>query len=418
MLRRTTPGSEEVELILIRILKGRRDQEDCNNLEYSPHDRKVVAFALFDLLRKAKGPMAILGNPGFSLSAMASLTREYCHETGHDISQHVLYLLCRDQQLMCLHTGSKTMQNSKRLDATEPDRILIVTSRNVRPIVSSGSAHSAVACEGLASSGSAHSAVTDELAKAKAEALRELCSEAAACADEGKQKWGFLLVSPVHVAKHMTEDGLQLTGPVDIAASVCVFDDSLALIQRAHATAGESRPRKSLSEAQFTQASKWLQHSCFEPRFLHNKDLKEQIRILDNNPDTLSREQKKKIRNARHGACKAWKKTLLGNKDLAHSIMQHGLFSLADMRDFMVAFLDDADKQQEGGAWGGGERLRREAVAARRTLKEAGKLAYMRESELTPWEKKLLQKLDSGKLEEDWQAKERAYGMALACQNL
>ena len=156
---------------------------------------------------------------------------------------------------------------------------------------------------------------------------------------------------------------------------------------------------------------KWLQHSCFEPRFLHNKDLKEQIRILDNNPDTLSREQKKKIRNARHGAYKAWRKTLLGNKDLAPSIMPHGLFRLADMRDFMVAFLDDADKQrEEDGAWGGEERLRREAVAARRTLKEAGKLAYMRESELTPWEKKLLQKLDSGKLEEDWQAKERAYG--------
>ena len=174
ILRRNTPGTEKIELILVRILKGKTPSFDVfcgphveHDLHYTPHDRKEVAFALFDLLLEATRPMAILGNPGFSLSAIATLTREYQNEIGHDISQHVQCLLSRDQQLMCLHTGGETMQNAKRVDATEPYRILIITSRSAHSAVtdegptSTGSAHSAATDEGPTSSGSAHSAVTN-----------------------------------------------------------------------------------------------------------------------------------------------------------------------------------------------------------------------------------------------------------------
>ena len=150
---------------------------------------------------------------------------------------------------------------------------------------------------------------------------------------------------------------------------------------------------------------------------MHSEELKHRIHIYDNDPNTLDRRKKKQVRDARNGAYKAWRKTLLGNKDLVHAIIQHGLFRMDDIQEFMAVFLDQTKKVRDETSSGehsaeqNRESLRREAVAARRTLKQAKKLALVTaERDLTSQEWELVQRLDNGKLEEVLKAKERAYG--------
>ena len=203
--------------------------------------------------------------------------------------------------------------------------------------------------KGLRSSGSAHSAdaAAGAQLKAKAEALRDVCSEAAACADEGTEKLASILFSPVHSYIDMTEDGIQFTGPVDVHASEQWLEDNLKLILSARAEAGETRACNSLSPKQFEKAKEWMQYSCFEQRFMHDEHLKEQIYVYTTFPETLSRKEKSNICKARNAADKAWRKTVLGNKDLTYTIMQHGFFQMDEVQDFMDIFLNEATKGSE-----------------------------------------------------------------------
>ena len=96
--------------------------------------------------------------------------------------------------------------------------------------------------------------------------------------------------------------------------------------------------------------------------------------------------------------------------------MQHGIFQMHAMRDFIAFFLQEAEKQQEKTSGGEHstelkESRRCAAVAARRALKKAKYLVLeSRERVLTPHEWKQVEGLDTGKLVEEWAAKERAYG--------
>jgi len=147
ILRRLTPCSDELELILVRILKGK---VGLSRLYYSTLNRKLVAFAIFNLLQKATRPTMILGNPGFSLSQIARMCSEYKDETGQDMQRHMQVLLSRDQQLICFHSG---VDNAKRVDASAPDRIFIVQ-------LCSNSAHSGATSSASSSSSSSGSQET------------------------------------------------------------------------------------------------------------------------------------------------------------------------------------------------------------------------------------------------------------------
>ena len=200
------------------------------------------------------------------------------------------------------------------------------------------------------------------------------------------------------------------------------FDDVLMLLREARCQAGVTQETKILTSQESEKAWTWLQRSCFEQRFMINQKLKREITVLDSDPESLRRAQKKRVRHARRVTFKAWKKSLFGNTPLVHAILEHGIFGMEDVTEFISTYLQMAtEKESSDGAHLAAEGdvtlkpnpdcLRREAVAARRWLKFARKCSTR--SRLNDEERRLVARLESGQLDKICVQKNKAYGFGV-----
>ena len=159
----------------------------------------------------------------------------------------------------------------------------------------------------------------------------------------------------------------------------------------------------------------WLQYDCFEKHFMTNAQLQADIQQYLTRPDDLERKTKDRIRNARHGAFKSWKKSLLNNTALLLAILKNGLFDVEDMRAFMATFMEHVKKREDlhlAEKPADKATLKREAVKARKNLKWAMKQANEGISldDLDEQGRKLLRQLETGELEALCYEKNQKYG--------
>ena len=206
--------------------------------------------------------------------------------------------------------------------------------------------------------------------------------------------------------------------------TLAMLTTTLDLANNARYSAGVERDKQTLSGHQFKLAYNWLQHECFEKHYISNERIVKEIQELDDGKFKHGKE-KKRIHDDRRGAFKKWQHTLLGNTHLFHAMMRHGLFEFDDLQDFMVSYVqilveekqrrsataaasvdtmlsEDEEKQRR-------LRLREDALAARRRLKNARKLAKS-EQPMSMSELILLEQLNTGELDRLCLEKSRAYG--------
>ncbi len=400
-LRRSTLCGDELQLILVKTVKGKATGPE--HLFFSPTDRKAVAYALFKLLLDSERSTLVVGNIGFSLSSIFRFCVEYRQETGSDVESKFELLASPDQQLLCLHK-KQIGRSVVHVEGASPERIFVIQVIDEAGAASSGGAHPA---------GIQDAPVT--LVSA-ARVLLKLIAEASHDQEHGGEQLASLLLYPVLRHKQTRADGTKVAGPVDMKATVRLLEDALMLAQKARRHVDVDTATKTLSTPQFEKAHKWLQRECFEKHFMHNETLKERIRQLDECPDQLSKKQKTSVRGSRPSAFKAFKKGLMGNTQLFHAVMRHGMFDFVDLQEFMVAFLQirtEAETHhaadEEVVAKVDRECLRAEALQARRTLKMARKLAKSSEP-LSTAQRALVLQLEAGELEKVTLQKNQAYG--------
>ena len=99
------------------------------------------------------------------------------------------------------------------------------------------------------------------------------------------------------------------------------------LVRRARAHVGCLDDSTTLVSDEFKVALEYLQQE-FENNFMHNSDLAQRIRDFKEHPERLSRTEKDKVRSHRHGAFKSWQRRLLGDNDLLHHTLRHGIFTV------------------------------------------------------------------------------------------
>ena len=190
-------------------------------------------------------------------------------------------------------------------------------------------------------------------------------------AEEGKEELAKLILNPIQTHERMTDDGMSVTGPVDIATSVRCFETALKRLQAAREEVGVTDNQK-LTDQQFNKAQRWLQKACFEKHFMRNKDLAKEIRTYDDPHNWLSREHKQFIRSRRRSAFKSWKRSLLGNTALVHAVLMYGFAEPHEMCEFMKHFLrisEEPDVAEPEVDHEDREPLRRQALAARKRLR-------------------------------------------------
>ena len=129
-----------------------------------------------------------------------------------------------------------------------------------------------------------------------------------------------------------------LEGPVDIATTTALMRDALDLAQRAREEVHVTNADKSLSETQADDASAWLQHCVFEPHYMRNEPLKQQIHSYDTSTSGWGRKETTSVRCSRRGAFKVWVHERMGNTALFRAIVKHGFFDTQSLSEFMVAF--------------------------------------------------------------------------------
>ena len=102
-LRRSTPGDTELQLIMVRIYRG-KDSTDPY-MFYGADMRQKVMFILFDLLHYSELPMLIIGNFGMDTGSIFRNCQEYDLKKYHTqtcLKDRLQILNNSDQQLMCL----------------------------------------------------------------------------------------------------------------------------------------------------------------------------------------------------------------------------------------------------------------------------------------------------------------------------
>ena len=267
----------------------------------------------------------------------------------------------------------------------------------------------------------------------RAEVLLRMFSELSDNAEDGKEELARLMLNPIQTHERMTDDGMSVTGPVDIATSVRCFETALKRLQAAREEVGVTGNQK-LTDQQFNKAQRWLQKACFEKHFMRNKDLAKEIRTYDDPHNWLSREHKHFIRSRRRSAFKSWKRSLLGNTALVHAVLMYGFVEPHEMCEFMKHFLrisEDPDVAEPEVDHEDREPLRRQALAARKRLRRARYIQRQIESGKSIWahnsrwnghwtpsahDLEELKLLESGELREICDRKNKAYGHGSGAQ--
>ena len=382
-------ASQQIRVILVRIIKGKGG----TNLFIDELQRKTIAFALLKELEDATGPTLILGNPGFTLASVVRYCAEYETETNFNLSATTETFTDSRQDLICIARRWKNC-TVKQIDRELANtRLLIIKVTTMS--TSSGDEHPAVARPwDLLESPTAYAISSDDEHPAAAakkkprpsstpppraatltprvDVLLRMFSVLSDNAEEGKEELARLILNPIQTHERMTDDGMSVTGPVDIATSVRCFETALKRLQAAREEVGVFFDNQKLTDMQFNKAQRWLQKACFEKHFMRNKDLAKEIRTYDDPHNWLSREHKQFIRSRRRSAFKSWKRSLLGNTALVHAVLMYGFAEPHEMCEFMKHFLrisEEPDVAEPEVDHEDREPLRRQALAARKRLR-------------------------------------------------
>ena len=439
-------ASQQIRVILVRIIKGKGG----TNLFIDEPQRKAIAFALLKELEDATGPTLILGNPGFTFASFVRYCAEYTSETSFNLSTTTETFTDSRQDLICIARRWKncTVKQIDRELATTRLLIIKVTTTST----SSGDEHPAVVCpwdllESPTSSDDEHPAAAGKkrprpsstpppgaaTLTPRAEAMLRMFSEVPDNAEHGKKELARLMLNPIQTHERMTDDGMSVTGPVDIVTSVRCFETALKRLQTAREKVGVFCDNQILTDTQFEDAQRWLQKACFEKYFMRNQDLVKEIRTYDDPHKWLSRGHKASIRSRRRSAFKSWKRSQLGNTALWNAVLMYGFAEPHEMCEFMKHFLrmsEEPDAAEPEVDHENREQLRRQALAARKRVRRARNIRRRIKSgkpicahragfgHWTPTAHDLaeLKLLDSGELTQICERRNKAYGHGSGAQ--
>ena len=269
----------------------------------------------------------------------------------------------------------------------------------------------------------------------RAEAMLRMFSEVPDNAEHGKKELARLMLNPIQTHERMTDDGMSVTGPVDIETSVRCFETALKRLQTAREEVGVFCDNQILTDTQFEDAQRWLREACFEKYFMRNQDLVKEIRTYDDPHKWLSRGHKASIRSRRRSAFKSWKRSQLGNTALWNAVLMYGFAEPHEMCEFMKHFLrmseePDAAEPEVDHDKPNREQLRRQALAARKRVRRARNIRRRIKSgkpicahragfgHWTPTAHDLaeLKLLDSGELTQICERRNKAYGHGSGAQ--
>ena len=163
-----------------------------------------------------------------------------------------------------------------------------------------------------------------------------------------------------------------------------------------------------LSSDEFDHAYTQLKQ-IFRDHFLRNSFLSD----VGLHADWLDRQAEKKIKGDFNGAFKSWCRSLLGEHCFLIAVLRHGLFDFSDLVRCAQELRREA--QKAGGVTQpvrDNAKLRREALAARRAVKEAKKFQEWQSGGwiCEPWQARQLQLLQIGELETRMSKANQAYG--------
>ena len=443
-------ASQQIRLILVRIIKGK----ERTNLFIDEAQRKAIAFALLKELEDATGPTLILGNPGFTFASFVRYKAEYESETSFKLSTTTEIFTDSRQDLICI----ANLIRWKNCTVEQIDRELAETRLLIIKVTtmstSSGDEHPAVVCpwdllESPTSSDDEHPAAAGKkrprpsstpppgaaTLTPRAEAMLRMFSEVPDNAEHGKKELARLMLNPIQTHERMTDDGMSVTGPVDIETSVRCFETALKRLQTAREEVGVFRDNQILTDTQFEDAQRWLREACFEKYFMRNQDLVKEIRTYDDPHKWLSRGHKASIRGRRRSAFKSWKRNQLGNTTLWNAVLMYGFAKPHEMCEFMKHFLrmseePDAAEPEVDHDKPNREQLRRQALAARKRVRRARNIRRRIKSgkpicahragfgHWTPTARDLaeLKLLDSGELTQICERRNKAYGHGSGAQ--
>ena len=441
-------ASQQIRLILVRIIKGKGG----TNLFIDEPQRKAIAFALLKELEDATGPTLILGNPGFTFASFVRYKAEYESETSFKLSTTTEIFTDSRQDLICI----ANLIRWKNCTVEQIDRELAETRLLIIKVTtmstSSGDEHPAVVCpwdllESPTSSDDEHPAAAGKkrprpsstpppgaaTLTPRAEAMLRMFSEVPDNAEHGKKELARLMLNPIQTHERMTDDGMSVTGPVDIETSVRCFETALKRLQTAREEVGVFCDNQILTDTQFEDAQRWLQKACFEKYFMRNQDLVKEIRTYDDPHKWLSRGHKASIRSRRRSAFKSWKRSQLGNTALWNAVLMYGFAEPHEMCEFMKHFLrmsEEPDAAEPEVDHENREQLRRQALAARKRVRRARYIRRRIKSgkpicahragfgHWTPTARDLaeLKLLDSGELTQICERRNKAYGHGSGAQ--
>ena len=140
MLRRALPCSQEICIILVRIIKCRTERvhpdqdSDHSSLlfQYDEDDRKTTAWRLFKKLQEARIPTLVLGDTGIDKASLLRYFEEYKTQTNFDIAAETHVFMNPNQRLTCISRKWRNQTvNQLALDARRTaDRLLIIQVAN------------------------------------------------------------------------------------------------------------------------------------------------------------------------------------------------------------------------------------------------------------------------------------------------
>ena len=318
-LRRSTSCGETLRVVAIKTLKGTAH----SSLFFSPTERQNVANAIFKLLSKATCPTVVLGNIGFALASCYKHLAEYRSDTEEDMEQKLQIFVTGDQVLMSLFKPitCAPIQVNSLIEANAPKRLMIMCLDTDTP----------------RSSGPHPAEVSQTVEKIPATLTPRIEHFLNLLQVPSHEHLAHVLLFPV-VRRQRVCDGVQEVGPVDFSSTLKMLEDAMMLVQRARREAGHDRKGTTLSTTEFENALDFLKR-IFEESFMENAELKASICDMTERAAELSRSKKKRIRDQRRSAFKAWKWQLMGNVHFLHAVMRNGIFQLRDQQDLATALL-------------------------------------------------------------------------------
>ena len=135
----------------------------------------------------------------------------------------------------------------------------------------------------------------------------------------------------------------------------------------------------------------------------------------NSDPDSMTRQDKKKLSDALRSAFHAWLKQVIGDKQFAFALLKHGIFVSEDLKALAEALRRDRDNAggvSQPARHVSAPELRSAALKARRAEKDAKKIRSWAEQgwECNQFEQQQLILLNTGQLAQQRQDANRAYG--------